>query len=1130
MNQLLKRCCVFFVTAFTLSVTAFSQVTTSSFNGFIVDSDGQPVPGAVVAATHTPSGTSYFAAANNEGRVAINGMRAGGPYSVEVSCLGYQTVTYTDITLKLAETYTLRATLSEDTELLSEAIVISTTSSKFITEQSGVATNIRNEQITAMPNISRSIADFTRLSPYGGNGMSIAGTDGRTANFTVDGANFNNNFGLSENLPGGGTPISIDAIEEMQLVVSPFDIRQTNFIGGGLNAITKSGTNQFKGSAYVYHTNEFLRGDTVDGTQLSGVRDKDRNTTFGVTLGGPIVKNKLFFFVNFDYSIIPTVVDRWKASDDGVADASSYIARPSKSDMQKVYDHLMNNYSYDAGSYTNYPANTTNMKLLARIDWNINDKNHLALRYNYTLNKQTNPTNASSSDASVRAKASRVSEYSMIFSNSVYYYNNIVHTVSLDLNSNISDRVSNQLLATFSILDDTRDTPSSKFPFIDILDGTGEYYPYISAGYELFSWNNAVHNRVVTVKDDVSYLAGNHKLTFGLNYEYQMADNSYMRNGTGYYRYNSLDDFLNQAAPETVALTYGYGGETNPAARVTYHKASIYAQDEWDVSPRVSLIGGLRLETMFFDNKDLMTNNAILGMTGGDVSGTEYTYRPVDYAGPMIDTGYWPKANPMLLPRIGVNWDTLGDKSLIVRGGTGLFAGRIPLVYFTNMPTNGGMVQNRVQFSTGMYQDANGKDYTDYFAGPLITDTKEFIEKLNSINSSKYPIDITPEDGVLPDEIQAVDRHYKMPKVWKTSIALDYNFKTSFPMTVTGEFIYNKSINSTYLQDLSRKEVTSYSQYSGADNRYIYPSEIKYKYVEIASDGTQTTYNMPSIYYLTNNNKGYGYTASIQFKMQPWKWFDFSAAYTHTVSKEYTGMPGSDASSSFVSLPTIQGPNNPTLHNSSYVIPDRIFASLNLSDKSGNHFNFFYEAWRGGYNYTYMATNDINGDGNENDVIYIPTEKQISSGQFRFVQTDADGNATDDAARFMAFVNNDKYLSKHKGKYAEPYSVYSPWVHRVDFRYSHDFKIKAGNSMNILQLNIDFKNILNLFDSSWGVMKYMNPDLKEGRILTLDHVDSDNVPVYSTPDYVNGNTKVWTYYSAISQCWSIQVGVKYMFN
>ena len=387
MKQTIK--CIFAVfAAMLLSVAAFAQVTTSALGGRVVDVNGEPVVGAAVIATHTPSGTVYPVITNEAGRYTMNGMRAGGPYTVEISCLGYQTVTFTDLNLQLAETFALNAELNEDSELLSEAMVIGAAASKFSAQKMGSATNISSNEITAVPTVSRSISDVTRLSPYGGNGMSFAGADGRTANFTVDGANFNNNFGLSSNLPGGGNPISIDAIEEMQVVISPYDVRQTNFIGGGVNAITKSGTNTLKGSAYVYHRNENMRGNFVAGKEVSGARDKDRNTTYGFTLGGPIIKNKLFFFVNAEYSTIPTVVNRWRGTSEvdkngeGVANPDAYISRTTLKDLEEVSKFVSEKYGYDTGSWTDYPAVESNTKFLARLDWNINDNHKLALRYN----------------------------------------------------------------------------------------------------------------------------------------------------------------------------------------------------------------------------------------------------------------------------------------------------------------------------------------------------------------------------------------------------------------------------------------------------------------------------------------------------------------------------------------------------------------------------------------------------------------------------------------------------------------------------------------------------------------------------------------------------------------------------
>ena len=1111
MKQTIKRFLA--VAAFLLMIVpAYAQVTTASFAGTVVDENGEPLIGAAVVAVHAPSGTQYYAVTNENGRYAIQGMRTGGPYEVTYSLIGCQTIVVPDIILSLAETYQQDVVLKTATELLNEAIVVASASSKLVTERTGAATNINNAQIVNLPSVSRAITDVTRLSPYGGNGMSFAGADGRTANFTVDGANFNNNFGLSDKLPGGGSPISIDAIEELQVVISPYDVRQTNFIGGGVNAITKSGTNTFKGSAYVYHKNENLQGDTVDGEQISNARAKNRTTTYGFTAGGPIIKNKLFFFVNGEYSKIPTIVNRWRGSSNGVANADDFISRTRLSDLQRVSEYVKSKYGYDTGSWTDFPANENNMKILARIDWNISDKHKLALRYNYTKNNVWNNPNGSSMDGGTRMSGSRISQYSMSFANSMYSMQNLVSTWSLDLNSRLSDNVSNQFLATFSKLDDVRGTNSEEFPFIDILDDT-QTNNYMALGYELFTWNNAVHNTIANVKDDVTWYKGSHKVTAGINYEYQMADNQYMRNGTGYYRYKSVEDFLSGAIPQVVCLTYGYDGEQYPAARVQFHKAGVYAQDDWNVTDRFKLTYGLRIDGLFFDNSDLMTNNKILTL--------DYFPKVYNYELTHIDTGKWPTAKVTFSPRVGFSWDVFGDKSFKVRGGTGLFSGRLPLVFFTNMPTNGGLVQYQAQIGTstryanlpdavkGRYASVN--DILAQFAGGLATENgKANIAALyNKLVGMGFPSTVSPADGTIPSAVNGVDPNFKMPQVWKSSIAFDYSFPTSFPFTFTAEGIYNKTINAVAISDWSMRDVAGFARFNGADNRPIYPTDFRY-----------TT----KAFVLENTDKGYGWSASAQINMRPIESLSFMAAYTHTVNKEITGMPGSAAESAFTYVPTNEGPNYIKLHNSQYVTPDRVVASLTHHDKSGNHYSFIYEAWRGGYNYSYMTSNDMNGDGYNYDALYIPTDEEVASRQFRFI-------SSDDQTRFMDFVHKDKYLSTHQGQYAEGYSVYSPWVHRVDFSYKHDFAVKCGNNTNVLQLCLDLKNVLNLFNSSWGVAKYLNPAIgSDARILKYEGADADGFATFSTPASINGNTETFLPNHALGQCWYASVGIKYLFN
>jgi len=1059
-------------------------------SGRVTDAEGAVI-GATVIATHQPSGTTYGTVTNMEGRFNLNGMRVGGPYTVEISYIGYGTSTTTNITLSLGENYVLNVVLSEETTTLDE-IVVTALRSKFSTERTGAVTNITNDQIVNLPTVNRSIIDVTRLSPYGGNGMSFAGTDGRMANFTVDGANFNNNFGLSDALPGGGNPISIEAIEEMQVVIAPYDVRQTNFIGGGVNAITKSGTNTFKASAYTYHRNENMRGDAVYGQQILGAREKDRNTTYGFTIGGPIIKNKLFFFVNGEMAKIPTIANRWRPSTDGVADPDNYISRTTESDLKRVSDFVREKYGYETGSYTNFPADESNDKLLVRLDWNITNKHRLALRYNYTKNVSWRSPNATSMDGGTRMSEARMSQASMSFANSMYSMDNLVHSFSFDLNSRLADNLSNQFLATFSKLDDVRGTNSAEFPFIDILkDGQA----YMSLGYELFTWNNGVHNNVWNIKDELTYYMGNHKVVGGIAYEYKMADNAYMRNGTGYYRYTSLDDFLNGGVPEIVNLTYGYDGETNPAARVRMNKIGAYVQDDWSMSEKFKLSYGLRIDGLFFNNNDLMRNQAIYEL---------------DYFGRHIDTGKWPSASIIFSPRVGFVWDTFGDKSLKVRGGTGLFSGNLPLVFFTNMPTTSGMVQYQAQINAS---EAAKRGFSmDEFAGGLVTDAngKANISALyNKLASLGYPTTISPEDGTVPSSISAVDPDFKMPQVWKTSLAVDYAFPTPFPSSVTVEGIFNKTINGVSISDWSIPSVGGFARFNGVDNRPIYPDGYRI--------GTKA-------FVLENTSRGYGWSANITLNAQPTEQISLMAAYTHTVAKDVTGMPGSNAESAFTYVPTVEGPNHIKLHNSQYTTPDRLVASLTTHDKSGNHYSFIYEGWRGGANYSYMMVNDINADGYNYDAIYVPTDGEVADNQFRFV-------SPDDQARFMDYVHANDYLKNQQGKYAEAYSVYSPWVHRIDFSYKHDFVVNTGKNIHKLQIGFDIKNVMNLFNSEWGVAKYLNPEIgSEARILKYEGVDADGVATFSTPASIHGDTKTFTPSYSLGQTWYASIGIKYIFN
>lgn len=463
-----KKMLFLFVLLLSLTGMLKAQVTTAGMSGKVT-ADEESVIGATVVAVHEPSGTSYGTVTNVDGRFSLQGMRSGGPYKVTVSYIGYQTAIYTGIQLQLGETYSLNVTLHEASELLGE-ITITASRSKFSAEKTGATTNISSEQLTTLPSINRSISDFTRISPYA-SGNSFGGRDGRSNTFTVDGANLNNNFGLSSGLPGGGNPISLDAIDEVQVVIAPYDVRQANFIGAGINAITKSGTNAYSGSAYMYFNNEVMRGNKIGDTDF-GARAEESKTVYGATFGGPIIKDKLFFFANVEYEKSPQQVITWRAAKEGETPNNSTISRTTEADLAEFSQILKDKYGYNTGSFTDFPADVTNLKLLGRIDWNINQGNKLSVRYNFTNNKTWDAPNGSSGNTGYRLAYNRVSAYSMSYANSCYSLQNVVNSATAELNSRFSSNVSNQLLFTYSDMKDERGTNSSPFPFIDLWPDT----------------------------------------------------------------------------------------------------------------------------------------------------------------------------------------------------------------------------------------------------------------------------------------------------------------------------------------------------------------------------------------------------------------------------------------------------------------------------------------------------------------------------------------------------------------------------------------------------------------------------------------------------------------------------------
>lgn len=1078
---------IFFLLFIIISTTIplAAQVTTSTLSGRIIEEDTSlPIAGVTILAVHEPTGTRSYTMSGDNGSYSLTGLQSGGPYTVSFSMLGYAQDSFSSLSLALGEVTRLDAVLSP---VQLDAAVITQMASKLRLTRTGSSKNITSGQIDAMPTISRSITDYIRLSPFA-NDMSLAGGDGRMTNFTVDGANFNNNYGLNSKLPGGGNPISIEAIDEIQLVISAYDVRQTGFIGGGINTVTKSGSNTFKGTAYAYYA-----------------KRPTSNWIIGATAGGPIIKNKLFFFLNYEQENKPQNVISYRARLDNETPGGN-ISRTKLSDMNRVSEFLKSFYGYNPGNATDFPSDNRNRKALLRLDWNINNAHRLTTRYNYTFDKVWNAPNDNSCDTGYRlTNTKRVGPQSMAFSGNMYGYNCEVHSAVLDLNSRFSDHFSNQLLATYTDNHEYRSFPlDQRFPHVDIMM-EGALEPYISLGDELFSRYTDFTNTVANIRDDVTLSLGAHTLMAGLAFEYQHVSNCYMRNGGLYYRYASVDDFINRAAPESFALTYGFDGVEQPDDHISYKQLSFYLQDEWNVTPHLKVSGGLRLDEVLFNTSDFQRNDAVYELTFRD--------------GLKIDTGRCPASHLSLSPRLGFSWDALHDGSLTIRGGSGLFLGRLPLVYFMNVPSYANLKKNSVQFKTSYSNGlATGHDARlDQFAGTGLLTTKEEV-----INKFGLPTSIGKHS--VPYQIIGVDPDFKLPQSWKTTLAVDYKVPVSFPFTVSAEGIFNKTVNGACVENpnLDFSDSGNWERFTGADNRLIYPA-------------SKAQVNAgKNVAYLTNTNSGYGVNAQFLVNMTPVKNLDLYAAYAFTDFREITGFPGTDLYSVFTNVPQVDGPGLAKLQRTQFVIPHKVTASVNyfipwtVFNGDGLHLGLFYTAYSpAGYSYVY--TNDMNGDGVANDLMYIPR----NDSEIRFVDYNQGGvtaSADEQRAAFWAFVNQDSYLRSHKGQYAKANAARAPWVHRLDLRIAEDFSFRVGRSKHNFQLSMTILNFMNIFDSKFG-MEQVNSACNGSKILNYAGRDADGHPTF-TMYHVSGKMPTKTFEHLISkdQAWRIQIGLKYFFN
>lgn len=1046
----LKKSVLIAAIAFCGYGTLHAQVTTSNMTGIVSTTEGT-ASGAVIKATHVPSGTVYSATANFAGNFNLSNMRVGGPYRVEITYAGKEPVVYEDLYLELGQPFVLNPVVGDATKTAEIAEVVLTGGGRSNVNKTGAATNVGQKQIQELPQTSRSITEFTRLTPQA-NGNSFAGRDARYNNLQIDGASFNNGFGLSSNLlPGGNSqPISLDAIQEISVNIAPFDVTQSGFTGAGINAVTKSGTNTFHGSLYGYYNGKELNGWKINGEEIEKVTGG--RITNGFTVGGPLIKDKLFFFVSAERETATGAnasgANLWKASQDGVSDPANNITRVKESDLIAVRNHLINRWGYDPGRYQGYAneAEQQGDKFLARLDWNISDQHKFAIRYNILDGTSMQVANASSGP-SPRSSWGRVSDRAMTFENGNYGFQNKVQSLTAELNSTFNSSLSNKLLFTYSKIQDLRTTPSDTlFPFVDIWDGSATGGNYISFGTELFSYLNDVYNDNFSIINNLTYNVGKHTVTGGVAYELQKFGNSYTRMGTGYYRYASVEDFLttgtaNEVAPIMFGLTYPYANQ-DTYSRINFGLASAYVQDRIALTDKFNFTVGLRAELPMYLN-DLTPNPSIDALELLDQNGNPKNY----------SSGSWPKSRVMLSPRLGFNYDVFGDRTLTLRGGSGIFSGRVPFVWLTNMPTNAGVLQNTVE--PGSYSQVAG------WINNITFQPQDIYYYVNNVPAGAENVFISTPNAGAPSSFALVDQDFKMPSVWRSSLGIDYRIPNS-QVTLISDILYTRDVNSVFQFGANRKEATARMEY--ADRAY-YPNAASYQYNTAIGANNATV--------LTNTDtKGYAFSATVGASMRPWNGLSGSVFYTYSDAKEVSSNSGSSASSAWQGSPTVDSPNQDFLSISNYSVPHRIVANVSYDIKAtGTTIGVYYSGAHQG-RFSYYYSNDVNGDGIANDLMYIPTN--TASMQFADITTGSGANqvvlftADQQRAAFDQFIA-DNGLEEYRGQILPRNEFLMPWLNRVDVRLSQNLFKNMIQKGDKIQLTLDVINFGNMLNSDWGI-------------------------------------------------------------
>jgi len=1090
--MLIKRI-LYLLALVVLPSVMLAQVTTSNLTGSVKGTGNEMLSGATVTAVHQPSGTRYVSTTSASGQFTMQNMRPGGPYVIEVSYVGLKSRKYDDIYLKLAETFVLDIEMESSGNLETVVVAAGRRNSVFNSTRDGAVTNISSRELQRLPTISRGLNDFTRLTPQS-NGQSIGGGNFRQNYITIDGADFNNNFGIGGNLPAGGSPISLDALEEVSVNITPFDVRQSGFIGSSINAVTRSGSNQFSGSVYHYFYNERLRGFKVKDQTFNRIPTNFKQ--YGVRLGGPIIKDKLFFFVNYETDEEPRQVQtRVASTPENPFDVSNNnIARPTVQELTNISNYLRETYGYETGGFQGYNTAIERTKILGRIDWNITNNHRFNIRYSRVEGSTPNPVSGSRSPLTGFANGQgRTNNNALWFENSNYDQGADFTSIAAELNSTFG-KLGNTFRFSYTDQDDSRKSNSADFPFVDILkDGQ----PFTSFGYEPFSKGNIRRVEMFNITNNLSWTTGKHAWTVGAQAEFSTTTNGFQRFATGYYTFNSWEDFIGGVNPTDYAITYSLApGFAQAFPQFKFAQYSAYGQDEISLNKQFRLTLGLRLDLPTFPEK--LAEHPLVS--------------PLRFANnEQLNTANLPKSRLLMSPRVGFNWDIKGDRSFQLRGGTGIFTGRIPFVWIVSQAGDAGMLQVTQTFS-----GAN-------VPGPFSPDPRAYL-----------PANPPAAGTVIPNVITIINPDFKMPQTWKTSLGLDKKLGAGFVLSM--EAILNKDLNAAFFRNPNLVEPTRLSVAGYPDTRTIYPASNADKFINNLTNAgtvTPTATGAFNTIVLDNSNQGYYFSFTTKVDKTFSKGFFGSLAYTYSLSSYLFDGGGDQPLSAWQGTANVGGSNNAQMAQAGFIVPHRIVGVLSYRKEFLKHLGttislFYNGSHDGRFSYVYSA--DFDRDGTNNDLMYVPR----NPSEITFVTNTLPNGTTftpqQQSDAFFRFIEQDKYLSSRRGKYAERNAGLFPWRHVVDVKFLQDIFTNIGGKRNTLQFSADILNFGNLLNRNWSTAKFLNTSspLLPANVNNINNNTRPTFRMRAIGDQLVSST--FSDLNGPGSTFSIQFGFRYIFN